>query len=227
MLFTGVAYGSIADSIDQFVKDNKALADIIAAQGGGTLADSYLAMSFRILALVAAGFAIQSALRLRSEETSLHAESILATAVSRVRWAAGHLSVAFGGTLVVLAVAALSVGISDAAVTGDAHVVATSIGVAFAYAPALWVVVGLTVALVGLVPRAAAGAWGFLTLCFVIGMLGQLLDLPTWVEDVSPFQHVPQLPAADLTVVPLLALTAVAVALTGAGLWGLRRRDIG
>jgi polyether ionophore transport system permease protein len=224
--FTGVAYGSIADSINDFVKDNRALADIIAAQGGGSLADSYLAMSFRILALVGAGFAIQSALRLRSEETSLHAESILATAVSRVRWAAGHLSVAFGGTLVVLAVAGLSVGISDAAVTGDTGVVAKSLGAAFAYAPAVWVVVGLTVALVGLAPRVAGAAWGFLTLCFVIGMLGQLLDLPAWAENLSPFQHVPQLPAADLAIIPLLALTAVALALTGLGLWGLRRRDI-
>ena len=227
VLFTGVAYGSIADSVDEFVKDNKALADIIAAQGTGSLADSYLAMSFRVLALVGAGFAIQSAMRLRSEETSLHAESILATAVSRMRWAAGHLSVAFGGTLVVLAVAGLSVGVSDAAVTGDIGVVAKSLGAAFAYVPAVWVVVGLTVALIGLVPRFAAAAWGFLTLCFVIGMLGQLLDLPAWVDDLSPFQHVPLLPAAGLTIVPLLALIAATLALTGLGLWGLRRRDIG
>jgi ABC-2 type transport system permease protein len=227
VVLTGVAYGSIADSINDFVKDNKALADLVAAQGGASLADSYLAMSFRILALLGAGFAVQSALRLRSEETSLHAEQILATAVSRVRWAASHLSVAFGGTVVVLAIAGLSVGVSDAAVTGDPDVVPRSLGSALAYTPAIWLLVGLTVALVGLAPRAAAAAWAFLTVCFVVGMLGQLLALPNWVQDVSPFQHVPQLPAADLTVAPLLVLTAVAAGLTAAGLAGLRRRDIG
>jgi ABC-2 type transport system permease protein len=227
LLLTGVAYGSIADSINDFVKDNKALTDLIAAQVGANLADSYLAMSFRILALVGAGFAIQSALRLRSEETSLHTEQILATPVSRVRWATSHLSIAFGGTVVVLAVSGLSVGISDAAVTGDTDVVRRAFGAALAYTPAIWILVGLTVLLIGFAPRAAAASWGFLTVCFVIGMLGQLLDLPTWVEDVSPFQHVPQLPAADLHVVPLLVLTAVAIALTAAGLVGLRRRDIG
>ncbi len=227
VLFTGVAYGSIADSINEFVKDNKALADIIAAQGGGSLADSYLAMSFRILALVGAGFAIQSTLRLRSEETSLHAEQILATVISRARWAASHLVVAFGGTIVILLVAGLSVGLSDAAVTGDAGAISKSVGAALAYTPAIWVLVGLTVALFGFVPRATALGWGFLTVCFVIGMLGQLLDLPTWVEDVSPFQHVPQLPAAELTLVPLAALFVVAAGLTAAGLAGLRRRDIG
>jgi ABC-2 type transport system permease protein len=224
---TGVAYGSIADSINDFVKDNKALTDLIAAQVGASLADSYLAMSFRILALVGAGFAIQSALRLRGEETSLHAEQILATAVSRVRWASSHLVVAFGGTVVVLAVAGLSVGLSDAAVTGELEVVPRSLGGALVYTPAVWLLVGLTVALIGLVPRAAAASWGFLTLCFLIGMLGQLLDLPDWVQDVSPFQHVPQLPAVDLDVVPLLALTAAAAVLTALGLAGLRRRDIG
>ncbi|MFI5052755.1 MAG: ABC transporter permease [Acidimicrobiia bacterium] len=227
LLLTGVAYGSIADSVNDFVKDNKTLTDLIAARGGANLADAYLAMSFRILAIAAAGFAIQSALRIRSEETGLHAEQILATAVSRTRWAASHLTMAFGGTVIVLAVTGLSVGVSDAAVTGDVDVVTKSLGAALAYAPAIWLLAALTVALVGLAPRAVGLSWGLLAVCFVIGMFGQLLELPQWVSDVSPFQHVPQLPAADLTLAPLLVLTAIAAVLTVAGLVGLRRRDIG
>ncbi len=226
VLLTGIAYGSIADSINEFVKDNQALADIIATRGGASLADSYLAMSVRILALAAGGFAVQAVLRLRSEETSLHAEQILATAVSRSRWAASHLAVAFGGSVVLLVVAGLSIGVSDAAVTADIDVIPKALDAALAYTPALWIVVGLTFALVGIAPRAAALSWGFLTIFLVIGMLGQLLDLPGWVQDGSPFQHVPQLPAADVSLGPLLVLTAIAVALTAGGFVGLRRRDI-
>ena len=214
VLLTGIAYGSIADSINEFVKDNQALADIIATRGGASLADSYLAMSMRILALAGAGFAVQAVLRLRSEETSGHAEQILAAAVSRSRWAASHLAVAFGGSVVLLVVAGLSIGVSDAAVTADMSVIPKAVGAALVYTPALWIVVGLTFALVGIAPRAAALSWGFLTICLVIGLLGQLLDLPGWVQDVSPFQHVPQLPAADVRVGPLLVLTAITVALT-------------
>jgi ABC-2 type transport system permease protein len=168
VLCTGVAYGSIADSINDFVKDNQALADIVSAQGGGSFADSYLAMSFRILALMGAGVAIQSALRLRSEETALRAESILATAVSRVRWAASHVSLAFGATVAILAVAGLSVGITDALVTGDTGVISSSLGGALVYAPAIWVLIGVTVAINGLTPRAAFGVWVFIAVCFVI-----------------------------------------------------------
>ena len=96
MAVLAVAYGSITDLINDFVEDSETLTDIIAAQGQ-ELVEQYLAMSFRILALIAAAFAIQSALRIRSEETSGHAEEVLATPVSRSRWAIGHVTVAFGG----------------------------------------------------------------------------------------------------------------------------------
>jgi ABC-2 type transport system permease protein len=226
MLFFGIAYGSVADSINDFVKDNKNLTDIIAAQGGANIVDSYLAMSFRVLALLGAGFAVQATLRLRSEETSLRAEHLLSTPLSRIRWAAGHVAVALAGSVVILVVSGLSMGITDAAVTGDASVVPTALGGMLAYVPATWLLVALTLALFGLVPRAAPAAWAVLAVCFVIGMFGQLLDLPQWASDLSPFQHVPQLPAADLDVVPLVLLSALAVVVGGVGLAGLRHRDI-
>ena len=159
MLVLAVAYGSITDSINEFVQDNEALTDIVAAQGHGTLVEQYLAMSFRILALVAAGFAIQSALRIRSEETSTHAEQVLATPVSRVRFAASHLAIAFGGTLVdPVPRRDWRSASSDAAVTGDADAIWQSIVGACAFAPAVWLLVGLATALDR--PRARAPARG-------------------------------------------------------------------
>jgi len=222
-----IAYGSITDSINDFVKDNKALSDLLATQGHGTLVEQYVAMSFRILALVAAGFAIQSALRIRSEETSGHGEQVLATEVSRDRWATSHLLIAFGGTLAVLFLIGVSFGLSDAAVTGDTGALGQSIVGALVYAPAIWVLVGLTVALIGLAPRASAVPWVALAVCFVIGFLGQLLHLAAWIQDLSPFQHVPQYPAAALEVFPLVMLVTTGAVFTALGLVGLRRRDIG
>jgi ABC-2 type transport system permease protein len=188
--------------------------------------DAYLAMSFRVLALVGAGYAVQATLRLRSEESSLRAEQLLATPLSRIRWAAGHLTLAFGGSIVVLVVAGLALGVTDAAVTGDADVNGRALGSSIVYIPAIWVMVGITTALVGLAPRAAPAAWGVLGVCFVIGMFGQVLDLPQWASDLSPFEHVPQLPAAELALLPLAILTAAAALSTAVGLLGLRRRDV-
>ena len=55
--------------------------------------------------------------------------------------------------------------------------------------------------------------WGALGACYLAAFLGPLLGLPDWVMDLSPFTHVPLLPAADMDWVSLLLLSAVALAL--------------
>jgi ABC-2 type transport system permease protein len=227
LLFAGLGYGSITNSVDSFVRDNKALADMLAPAGGSSLTDSYLATSFGILALLGTGFAVASTLRLRTEETSLRAEPLLATPLSRRRWSMSHLTVAFGGSVILLVVAGLGVAVGYSLGGGDLTLLPGLIGDAVVYAPAMWLLVGLTVALVGLAPRGVVAAWAVLAFCFVDGLLGKVLGVPGWLTTISPFQHVPGLPAADLSVLPLAVLTAITASLTWAGLSGLRRRDIG
>lgn len=227
ILFTGIAYGSVADSVDDFVRDNKSLADMLAHVGGGNLTDSYLAFSLRILALVGSGFAIQSTLRIRTEETALRAETVLATPTSRLRWAMSHTVVACGGSVVVLVVAGLATGLSYGIVGRDLGVAPRVLGAALVYLPAMWLMVGFTIAVVGLIPRAVAVTWAALAVCFVVGFLGNLLDLPNWLMNVSPFEHIPEMPAAGLGARPLVIVSVVAGLFAWAGLAGLRRRDIG
>ena len=134
---------------------------------------------------------------------------------------------AFAGSVIVLTASGVATGLSYGIVSGDLGVAPRILGGALVYVPAMWLLIGLSVAIVGLAPRAVVAAWAVLGACIVIGMLGELLDLPGWMKSISPFGHVPQLPVADLTVLPLVALTTVAAVLTAAGLAGLRRRDIG
>ena len=227
LALTGVGYGSIANSVDSFVRDNKALAEMFAPSGGGSLTDSYFANSFGMLALVGTGFAVQSVLRLRTEEALLRAEPVLATPVSRRRWAISHLAVAFAGSVIMLVVAGLAVALGYGLGGGDLASLPRLLGAAVVYLPATWLLVGFTAALVGLAPRAAPAAWAVLALCLVVGLLGKVLGLPHWLMTISPFQHVPALPAATLSVLPLVVLTVVAAGLTWAGLEGIARRDIG
>jgi ABC-2 type transport system permease protein len=62
---------------------------------------------------------------------------------------------------------------------------------------------------------------------FFIGELGPMIPLDQWVMDVSPFSHLPKLPGPAFDVMPLVALTAVAMTLGIAGLVGFSRRDVG
>lgn len=226
-LFTfGLGYGTLGGEVADFVAENEALADFISAAGGASVTDSFFATFILLMAMLVTGFAIQSALRVWGEESAGRAEPLLATAVSRPRWAASHLIVALVGGAAILALTGLGFGITAAIATGDADLLPRLIGAALVHVPALWLVVGLATALFGLLPRAVGLVWAVLAYGVVIGMLGGLLQFPGWTSEVSPFGHTPQLPAEDLAIGPLLVLTLIAATLLAVGLIGLRRRDI-
>lgn len=221
----GLSIGLTAQDAESILGDSDAV-DELFAQAAGSLVDNYLAVSLLSMALIGTGFAIQAILRMRGEETAGRLEPLLATALARRRWAGGYVAVAAGGTVLILAASGLGAGIADAATGGGLGRVPELVGSSVALAPAVWVLAAVAVALFGLLPRATAAAWGGLAACYLAAFLGPLLGLPDWVMDLSPFTHVPLLPAAAFDAVPLLVLTAVAAALVAVGLAGFRRRNV-
>jgi ABC-2 type transport system permease protein len=77
-------------------------------------------------------------------------------------------------------------------------------------------------------PRWCVGlAWGLVVASIIIGpMFGPTLRLPAWMQDASPFTHVPNAPAVAISVGPLAGLALVGVLLTVAGALLLRRRNL-
>jgi ABC-2 type transport system permease protein len=226
MALSGIAYGSVVTDVGDLIGDNSSLDDLIA-QGSGSLTETFLATTLLSMALIAGGFAISSTLRLRSEETAGHGEAVLATATSRPRWSSSHLLIALAGSVLLLFAAGLGLGVTYGIAVDDLGQVTRLTGAALAYTPALWVLVALAFLVFGLAPRAVAVVWAVFGLFVVIGFLGELLQLPSWLMDLSPFQHVPAMPAEGFSPTPLVLLIAVAAAVVGAGAVALNRRDIG
>jgi ABC-2 type transport system permease protein len=223
----GIVLGGIAKGVGDLLHDNQNLQDVFARMGGRAgLIDAYLAGIMGILGLIAAAYAIQATLRLRTEETSMRAEPVLATAVGRRQWAGSHLIFSALGPALALATAGLTAGLAHGLNTG--HVgreLPRVLGGAMVQLPAVWVLAAVAVALFGLAPRLAPAAWGALAACLLFGMVGAALQLRQWLLDVSPFTHIPKAPGAAVSATPLIWLIAVAVVLAAAGLAGLRRRD--
>lgn len=223
---TGVVYGSIGEDVEEMIADNPTFSDFLAQTSGASIVDSFFATAMTQLALLAAAFAISAALRPRSEETAGRAEQLLATPTSRASWLSSHLAVTVVGTVVVLAAGGLGMGVSFAVVSGDASEVLRLLGAAMTTLPAVLVLGGVAVALFGGSLRVALFAWVGLAVAVLVQLFGALLRLPGWVEALSPLHHVPAVPAEDLDVVPLLALTMIAVGLVAIGFRSLRERDV-
>ena len=81
-------------------------------------------------------------------------------------------------------------------------------------------------ALFGWLPRLTSLAWAALAVALLLGQLGQLLQLPQWLMDISPYTHIPLVPTQDVRWAPLIVLTLIAATLIAAGIAGFRRRDV-
>ncbi len=84
----------------------------------------------------------------------------------------------------------------------------------------------LGVALLGVARHTFALVWAAFAWVVVVAMIGPLLGLPEWTNDINPFTHVPRMPAEEFAAAPLLVMTAIAAALFLIGFVGLRRRDM-
>jgi polyether ionophore transport system permease protein len=224
----GVVFGALANGVGNIESDNQTVQDIFARMGGRAgIIDAYLAAIMGILGLIAAAYAIQAALRLRSEESGQRAEPVLATAVGRLQWASSHLVFSALGPAAALATAGLTTGLTHGLNTGHVgHQLPRVLGAAVVQLPAVWVLAAIAVALFGLLPRLAPATWGALAVCLLVGLVGAALQLSQWLLDVSPFTHIPKAPGAAVSATPLVWLAAAAVVLATVGLIGLRRRDI-
>ena len=228
LILLGAVTGAVSSTSDSLLTDNPQLEELLAKIGGaGAITDMLLATMGAIAGLVIGGYAIAAALRMSSEETADRVAPVLATAVSRPRWMAGHLVFVVAGPVLLLTAAGLVAGVFNGLQVDDFGAgFKAALGAMVVQIPATLVLGGLAVALFGWVPRLAALAWAALVLALLVGQLGQLLQFPQWVMDISPYTHIPLVPTQDVRWTPLIVLTAIAAALIAAGIAGFRRRDV-
>lgn len=228
LVLLGAVTGAVSSTSDTLLADNPQLEQLLAKIGGaGAITDMLLSTMGAIAGLLIGGYAIAAALRMSGEESADRVAPVLATAVSRPRWMVGHLAFVVAGPILLLTAAGLVAGVFNGVQVDDFGAgFAAALGAMVVQIPATLVIGGLAVALFGWLPRLASLAWAALALALLVGQLGQLLQLPQWVMDISPYSHIPLVPTQDVRWTPLIVLTMIAAALIAAGIAGFRRRDV-
>ncbi|TNC28480.1 ABC transporter permease [Amycolatopsis alkalitolerans] len=225
----GALFGALASGIGGLVGGSEQVREAFERMGGASaIVDAYLAAIANIFGMIAAVYAVQANLRMRSEETAVRLEPLLATHVRRLQWAGSHLAFSLLGSALLLAVGGTAAGLLHGLRISDVRgEVPAMLGASMAQLPAIWLIAGLSMLLFGLLPKYMSASWSIASLALAIALYGPVLRLPQAVLDISPFTHIPKLPSATLTAAPVLWLTGIALVTLVAGLAGFRRRDIG
>ncbi|WP_157537023.1 hypothetical protein [Nocardioides sp. Root190] len=214
----GALFGMITPGIGDLLDSTPARA--VIDQLGGALVAAILS----VMAVVVTYFASTVINHAGSDEDRGRAEMVLSTAVSRARWFLATMTLALVGTGWLLSVTGASMwaGYVVAGGPGVGNIWVAALG----WAPAVWVVVGLSGLGLAVRPAAAAAAWAWPAGFLALTLLVDLLDLPGWLGRLSPYSHVPAMPAARWDWEVELGLAAVTVGLVAVSTVIFGRRDI-
>jgi ABC-2 type transport system permease protein len=215
--------GVLAREVVQFIEDEPALAAFFP-EGSGAAADTALARYLQVAVALAAAAAVQGVAAVRAEEVAGRAAHVLAGPVGRARWLGAQLGVVLGGAALMVVLGGLVMGVTAASTLDDPALVGRLVGAAAAQLPALAVVAGVAVLVLGAAPRAFGLAWAFLGYVALTAMLGGVL--PDGSDLASPLRYTPMLPAEPVDRPAVLVLAALAAVLLAAGVRAFGRRDL-
>ena len=228
MAVMGAAFGAVGTSVDDFEEASPQFTEMLQEQfPGADLVDVFAAFLMGLLGVAAAGYTIQALLRMRGEEVSGRLEPVLATSVGRGKWLASHGVIAGLGTIGVIGAMGLAATLGYVVAGGDLAGGLDQTGAALAQLPSALALGAFVAAAFAVVPRfAPAIGWAALAISLVVGQLGEILKLPQAAVNLSPFAHIPAVPAEALAVAPIVLLLAAAVAFVAIAVAAFRRRDL-
>jgi ABC-2 type transport system permease protein len=207
------------------ILDSDSTREMIERLGGvGALQETLVAALVSVGAIIITCFVATVVGHGGAEEHDGRTEQVLATATTRSTAFAAIALVALGGAAWLLLVTgvAMALGSIGAEVSAGGVLAAALVQI-----PAVWVVAALALVAVAVRSTWAIAGWVLVVAFFLLGPLAELLQLPDWVAGLSPYSHVPKVPAESLQLTPEIGLTVVAALLVATAWWRYRERDIG
>ncbi|MDL9937834.1 ABC transporter permease [Gordonia sp. ABSL1-1] len=222
----GVVFGYFARSVKDMFGANPALTEIFAsgAASPDDLIAAFVTTILCLIGIIASVPGVQTIIRIRAEELDDRLEPVLASSVSRWRYLADNVAIAFLAAAAYVLIAGVVIGVFAA--TADIGIgVGDAVMQAVVTIPAVWTVVAIAVLIIGARPQVQIAAWIGVLASFVLTLLGPSFKLPTWALGISPFYHVPDVSAATQNWWGLLWISLFTLAFLALGFVGFRRRD--
>jgi ABC-2 type transport system permease protein len=255
MLLLAASYGSILGGIDEFIANSELYQNLLLApiglgldegleieeavamlheivrEAGFSLPQLFSGMITNIMGIFVTVPVVLFVLKTKNEEREGRSEAILATPVCRNKLLASFAVIAFTSAIVIQIAQAIGMYAVAIASLDDP----SELGLGFLiqanlmYVPAIWVMLGLVIFLLGLAPKFTGIIFALFGFSFFNMLFGRLGMFPAFTRWLSPFEFVPVLPIApheSLNIIPLVVLVAIAAVLTIAGFVFYNKRDI-
>jgi ABC-2 type transport system permease protein len=226
LFLLSAAFGAVLGDLETYFSDMELMQVYLGSDTGESMMEQFIILLMAIMSLISTIPSIMTILKIKGEENKHLTENFYSRAVSRTRLMACYVLVAVLVSFLMQSAIVLGLwSVGDRVVEGglDFAMIYES---ALVYLPAIWFVIGVAVFLIGVLPKAASLVWLYVAFCFVVLYLGGLLEFPDWVNHLSTFDYVPEVPdeKVDMGTMAILAANSIVVSLIG--FFGYRKRDI-
>lgn len=226
MFLMTMAFGSIFGELETYFTDLPIIQDMLAADSNQTFTEQFMSLIIAIMSLFSIIPGISIIYSLKNEEKLGRTENMYSRAVSRTKVLATYYGLAALTTILIQLVIALGFYLSSSQVLEQVILFANFVGAAMIYLPALWLILGITTLIIGLIPKFSSAIWLYVAFTFIVLYTGELLELPKAVTQLSVFDHIPQLPGNEIKWPVLITMMVTAVMTTMLGFIGYNCRDI-
>lgn len=231
---TGVAAafmlaGAMLTTVLEYFRTNARIAEMAAAAGlsGPVSVNTFVAPLFSLLPAVTGFYAVIRLAALITDEKAGRWTLLFAQPLSRVRLLAAEVAVTIGAVIVLHCSAAIAIW-CGAQLTGAPLQFADALAGALNPVPVALLAAGAAVFGVGWLPSGVL-AIGALPIIggYLVNVLAQSLNGPSWIATLSPWAHLAAVPDAPPNWGATIVLLLLGAVLTALGAVGYVRRDVG
>lgn len=230
VMILGATYGSVFNTIGDIVKTNplfKQLLDTKAINAANILIiKQFLAILMIVFAVLALIPGISLINYLKTGESKGYLEIIHSTPTSRFRLFFSTVLLATITSLLVLLAGNYGLYAGGNAVMKQHLAWSIFMRGFWGYLPALMIFLGISICLVGWLPKLISLNYGYLIAAFFIQYFGKLLKLPDWLSKLTPFGYITKVPVKNFDPATFWWQLLLAVVLIIVGYLGYRRRDL-
>ncbi|MFA9455440.1 ABC transporter permease [Halalkalibacter sp. AB-rgal2] len=225
MFVIGLSYGSIFGDLESFIASNEMFAEMLTASDI-SLTEQFITMLMTVMSMIATVPALMIILKLRGEEKRNMTEGLFAYPISRINMIASYTILSVICSIVMLLLACVGLWLAQYFVMEEPLRLGILLPAIFVYMPAILVMVAISIFFIGVIPKMSSMIWCYLGYSFFVVYLGDLLQFPTWLNSLSPFGAVPNLPVEDMNWAVTFILCLIAIVLTTVGFTQYRSRDL-
>lgn len=222
----GAAFGAVLGDLETYYADIEFMEAFLPVNVGFSMTEQFIGLLMGIMAIICSIPTVIVVLKLKGEEHKNRTEHFYSRTISRNRVLGSYTLLAVVESIILQLLVVLGLWGAGVTVMDDTLALGTVIGTAIVYLPAMWLIIGMTVVFVGVIPKLSSVVWLYVSFCFIVIYLGALLEFPKWLKDISVFEHIPQFPAEDMTWFSIVVIMIITITLIVVGFIGYNKRDI-